>query len=243
MFSALELPNVYGSRSVSNNIFLNGKLPSDENGNPYNYISCCSMIDIDPLFVNAPLIVNGLIDMDQTNFQLTENSPAIDAGDSNYSPQNDILGNPRPGPNEGISSSSFENSVGGWSSFGASIQTSQIESRTGDQSLLISDRTLNWHSPKLVLDNLLTQGESYTFYVWVKLALGVSGNSQITIKNTSLNTYTNITPTTEVSDQEWTLLSGDYTYSDPDNMFVYVKGPSMDDGGGNYYIDDFSLVP
>ena len=243
LFSALELPNVYGSRLVSNNIFLNGKLPSDENGNPYNYISCCSMIDIDPLFVNAPLTVNGPIDIDQTNFQLTENSPAIDAGDSNYSPQYDILGNPRPELNEGISSSSFENSVGGWSSFGASIQTSQIDSRSGDQSLLISDRTLNWHSAKLVLDNLLTQGDSYTFYVWVKLALGVSGSSQITIKNTSLNTYTNITPTTEVSDQEWTLLSGDYTYSDPDNMFVYVKGPSMDEGGGNYYIDDFSLVP
>ena len=55
---------------------------------------------------------------------------------------------------------------------------------------MITDRELNWHSSKLVLDNLLELGESYTFYVWVKLAEGFTGTSQITIKNTSLNTYT-----------------------------------------------------
>jgi hypothetical protein len=108
---------------------------------------------------------------------------------------------------------------------------------------MITDRELNWHSSKLVLDNLLELGESYTFYVWVKLAEGFTGTSQITIKNTSLNTYTSVTPNVVVSDQQWTLLSGDYTYSTPDNLFVYVKGPSMDDGGGDYFIDDFSLVP
>ena len=96
---------------------------------------------------------------------------------------------------------------------------------------------------KISLDNLLELGESYTFYVWVKLAEGFTGTSQITIKNTSLNTYTSVTPNVVVSDQQWTLLSGDYTYSTPDNLFVYVKGPSMDDGGGDYFIDDFSLVP
>ena len=43
------------------------------------------MIDIDPLFANSPLIVNGAIDMSQTNFELTQDSPAIDAGDPNFS--------------------------------------------------------------------------------------------------------------------------------------------------------------
>jgi len=242
LFSALELPNVSGSRTVSNNIFLNGNLPSDENGDPYNYISCCNMIDIDPLFANSPLIVNGAIDMSQTNFELTQDSPAIDAGDPNFSPLDDILGNPRPGTTNGISSTSFENSTGGWTAFGSNIAISNLDSKTGDQSLMITDRELNWHSSKLVLDNLLELGESYTFYVWVKLAEGFTGTSQITIKNTSLNTYTSVTPNVVVSDQQWTLLSGDYTYSTPDNLFVYVKGPSMDDGGGDYFIDDFSLV-
>ena len=42
LFSAIELPNISGIRPVLNNIFLNGKLPSDDNDVPYNFISCCS---------------------------------------------------------------------------------------------------------------------------------------------------------------------------------------------------------
>ena len=109
---------------------------------------------------------------------------------------------------------------------------------------MTSNRTIDWHSPKLVLDNLLTVGETYTFYVWVKLAPGVSGTTQLTIKNTTAtsNQYENLTIPISSSDQEWTLLSADYFYSDAHNLFVYVKGPTMTDGGGDYYIDDFSLV-
>ena len=57
-------------------------------------------------------------------------------------------------------------------------------------------------------------------------------------------TYTNLleSPTT-VSDNEWTALSGDYTYTGSDQIFVYVKGPTQAQGGGDFYIDDFSLVP
>jgi len=109
--------------------------------------------------------------------------------------------------------------------------------------LLISDRTSNWHSPKLVLTNLLTVGESYTFYVWVKLSTGISGTSQLIIKNTDQNTYTNLTSEVTASDEEWIQLTADYTHELSDNMFLYVKGPVVNDGvGGDYYIDDFSLV-
>ena len=150
---------------------------------------------------------------------------------------------PRPSINT-ISYSSFENTTGGWSAFGSTIQSSEISSKTGNSSLLTSERTLNWHSPKLVLDNLLTVGETFTFYVWVKLAQGVSGTTQLSIKNTTAtsNQYENLISPISSSDQEWTLLSGNYIYSDAHNLFVYVKGPTMTDGGGDYYIDDFSLV-
>ena len=33
-------------------------------------------------------VVNGAIDINQTNFKLAEGSPAIDAGNPNYSPSN-----------------------------------------------------------------------------------------------------------------------------------------------------------
>ena len=114
---------------------------------------------------------------------------------------------------------------------------------TGEKSLLTKDRTANWHSPRLVLSGMMTVGETYTFNVWVKLAEGETGNSQITIKNTDTNQYVNVTDQVQVSDQEWTLVSGDFTYEQENNMFVYVKGPSVVNGvGAEYYIDDFSLV-
>ena len=35
-------------------------------------------------------VVDGAIDINQTNFKLAEGSPAIDAGNPNYSPSTDI---------------------------------------------------------------------------------------------------------------------------------------------------------
>tara|TARA_B110000971_G_scaffold68825_2_gene70542 strand:- start:5384 stop:7672 length:2289 start_codon:yes stop_codon:yes gene_type:complete len=236
-FAALQLNNVSGSKIASNNLFVNGTYawPATNSNN---------LVDQDPLFISAPSVVNGPIDISATDFSLTSNSPAINAGDPSYSPLHDFLGNPRLSTTNAISYSSFENSTGGWSAFGSTIQSSENSSKTGNSSLLTSDRTINWHSPKLVLDNLLTVGETYTFYVWVKLAPGVSGTTQLSIKNTTAtsNQYENLTLVTSSSDQDWTLLSGDYTYASADNLFVYVKGPTIADGGGDYFIDNFSLV-
>ena len=151
------------------------------------------MINVDPLFVAVPTTVNGSIDITTTDFALTSDSPAINAGNSNHTPLTDIIGNPRPSTPNAISSSSFEDTTDEWTSFGdATITPSYDNFLSGNSSLLISDRTLNWHSPKLVLTNLLTVGESYTFYVWVKLSDGISGTTQLTIKNTDQNTYNNL---------------------------------------------------
>ena len=249
LFSALELQNISGSRNVSNNIFLNGKLPSDDNGIPYNYVSCCNMIDVDPLFTSVPIEVNGAIDISLTNFELSADSPAIDSGNPNFSPLNDINGNPRPeSDNDAISSTSFENSTDGWVPWGATVSISSETSQSGVSSLFVSERSANWHSPRLFLDNLLVEGETYTFYVSVKLSPGVSGTANLTLRTNVdgsdpvyTSFYSNSIP---VSDEYWTVLSGDYTHSsEPDSFWIYVKGPSLEDGiTGSFFIDDFSLV-
>ena len=249
LFSALELQNISGSRNVSNNIFLNGKLPSDDNGIPYNYVSCCNMIDVDPLFTSVPIEVNGAIDISLTNFELSADSPAIDSGNPNFSPLNDINGNPRPeSDNDAVSSTSFENSTNGWVPWGATVSISSETSQSGISSLFVSERSANWHSPRLFLDNLLVEGETYTFYVSVKLSPGVSGTANLTLRTNVdgsdpvyTSFYSNSIP---VSDEYWTVLSGDYTHSsEPDSFWIYVKGPSLEDGiTGSFFIDDFSLV-
>ena len=235
-YSALAFNDITGTRLAVNNIFQNGTYawPATVDNN---------LVNVDPLFVSAPTTVNGLIDISITDFSLTSNSPAINAGNPNHTPLTDIIGNIRPTPPNAVSSSSFEGTTDQWTAFGATISPSADEFLSGSNSLLISDRTLNWHSPKLVLTNLLTVGESYTFNVWVKLSDGVSGTTQLTIKNTDLNTYNNLTSSVDASDEEWIQLSADYTHESSDNMFLYVKGPVVNNGiGGDYFIDDFSLV-
>jgi hypothetical protein len=178
-----------------------------------------------------------------TDFSLTENSPAINSGNPSYSPTHDIDGNPRPVMGSAISSTSFENATGGWTAFGSTIETTSDESLSGDRSLFTTDRTANWHSPRIVLNNLLDQGEIYTFYIWVKLAEGEIGTAQLTIKDTDENEYYNLTEPIEASDQEWTLLTADFTHDISNNLFLYVKGPPVQGAvGADYYIDDFSLV-
>ncbi len=249
LFSALELQNISGSRNVSNNIFLNGKLPSDDNGVPYNYVSCCNMIDVDPLFNSVPTVVNGAIDISLTNFELSASSPAIDSGNPNFSPLNDINGNLRPeNDNDAVSSTSFENSTDGWVPWGATLSLSADTAQSGSNSLYVSGRTANWHSPRIYLDNLLTLGETYTFYVSVKLTPGSSGTADLTIRSDVAGSdplYNSLlSSSVTVSDESWTQLSGDYTHdSEPDSFWFYVKGPSaVNEEAASFYIDDFSLV-
>ena len=249
LFSALELQNISGSRNASNNIFLNGKLPSDDNGVPYNYVSCCNMIDVDPLFNSVPTVVNGAIDISLTNFELSASSPAIDSGNPNFSPLNDINGNLRPeNDNDAVSSTSFENSTDGWVPWGATLSLSADAAQSGSNSLYVSGRTANWHSPRIYLDNLLTLGETYTFYVSVKLTPGSSGTADLTIRSDVAGSdplYNSLlSSSVTVSDESWTQLSGDYTHdSEPDSFWFYVKGPSaVNEEAASFYIDDFSLV-
>ncbi len=236
-FSALQLNNIYGSRLATDNIIVNGTYawPATEINN---------LINIDPMFISAPETVNGSLTIEGTDFSLMEVSPAINAGNPSYSPAHDIEGNLRPIVPNAIASTSFENATGGWTAFGSTIETTSDQSLSGEKSLFTTDRTANWHSPRIVLNNLLDQGETYTFYVWVKLAEGETGTSQLTIKDADQDEYYNLTELIEASDQEWTLLSADFTHQISNNFFLYVKGPPVQSAvGAGYYIDDFSLVP
>ena len=267
-FFAMQLQNQNASGSfkvANNNIFVNGKLPGYTNSeNKYlvhswvrdnnqiiNDIDFNISNHVDPIsFVSSPAIVNGPIDMSSTDFRLQSHSPAKDAGDKKHTPATDILGNPRPvTQSDAISSSSFETSLDGWTNFGSTVTSSTEAAKSGSKSLKTSARTKNYHSPRIFLNSLLEVDKSYTFYVWVKLAEG-SGTVQLTVKSTvngatadeNVDTYTNLASTTATAN-DWVLLTDNYTHTQNDQSFLYVKGPEVSGGQGvDYYIDDFSLV-
>ena len=248
-YSALELFNVEGSRFVNNNIFVKGSISWGEN-NPSN------MIDVSPEFVNptelsddASVMSDWETYMDNVDFSLQSTSPAINAGMPEYSPQIDILGNSRPILPENIqSSSSFETSFDGWVKWSNDVSNndillSQEESKYGNKSLKVVGRTKNWHSSKFDLSNLVV-GKNYTIYLWVKNTQP-TGTAQLTVRETvgANVSYNNITNPIEINNNEWTLLSADYTHTQNDDSFLYVKGPPVVDGAGvDYFIDNFSLV-
>lgn len=242
-----------GTKIATNNIFLNGTVAYPGNQEPAN------KINVDPLFVSAPALVDDASTiagwagyLDGTDFSLQQSSPAINAGNQDYSPTKDILGNSRPVVPENadvISSSSFETNAGGWSNFGSIVTSSSETAKSGSKSLKTSARTKNFHSPRIFLNSLLEVDMSYTFYVWVKLAEG-SGTVQLTVKSTvngvtadeNVDTYTNLASTTATAN-DWVLLTDNYTQTQNDQSFLYVKGPAVSGGQGvDYYIDDFSLV-
>ena len=248
-YSALELFNVEGSRFVNNNIFVKGSISWGGN-NPSN------MIDVSPEFVNptelsddASVMSDWETYMDNVDFSLQSTSPAINAGMPEYSPQIDILGNSRPILPENIqSSSSFETSFDGWAKWSNDdsnndILLSQQESKYGNKSLKVVGRTKNWHSSKFDLSNLVVD-KNYTIYLWVKNTQP-TGTAQLTVRETvgANFSYNNITNPIEINNNEWTLLSADYTHTQNDDSFLYVKGPPVVDGAGvDYFIDNFSLV-
>ncbi len=261
-YSALKLDNVDnpstesinndGTKIATNNIFLNGTVDYPGNQVPAN------QINVDPLFVNAPTLTDDATTitgwtgyLDGTDFSLQQNSPAINAGSSGYSPALDINKNPRPViPENVISSTSFELDNGGWYNFGnITVAQSDETAKTGSKSLKTSGRTANYHSPRIFLNDLLTVGETYTFYVWVKLAEG-SGTVQLTVKSTvngataeeNVDTYTNLASATATAN-DWVLLTDNFTHTQNDQSFMYVKGPVVSGGTGvDYFVDDFSLV-
>ena len=148
-----------------------------------------------------------------------------------------------PASIDAVSATSFEAGLDNWVSFGSTVALSTAEAKSGTSSLFVSDRLFNYSSPRLFLNNALTVGQTYTFSVWVKLAAGVSGTSQLTVKSSVGGSpiYTNVTAAVTASDEEWVQLSGDYTHTAVDDIFVYVKGPTNPGSRKAYYIDDFSL--
>ena len=252
-FSALELPNIYGSVKVAtNNIFVNGTVAYPGNQVPEN------QIDVDPLFVNVPTLADdannlaGWSDyLDGTDFSLQQSSPAIDSGLATNTPAYDILGIARPmAPENAIAYSSFEGSISGWSAWSTendnnSIALSTEDAKTGDYSIKVYGRTKNFHSARFTIDQLIA-GNNYTIYIYAKLPEGASGTAEILLRKIENGSGTSISldSPVQISSSQWTLLKVDYTHSSMDsNSYIFVKGPAVNNNiGVDYYLDDFSLV-
>ncbi len=142
----------------------------------------------------------------------------------------------------------FETGIDNWAARSATLALDTNEVYGGANSLTVTDRDKNFSSAKMDLANILTIGDTYRFSAWVKLYAGATGPISMQVKRTDDdgNGFINLTDNTlAASDEKWTRLSGDYTHTangSVTDLFISVIGPSVADGAGNYYVDNFAIV-
>ncbi len=142
----------------------------------------------------------------------------------------------------------FETGIDNWAARSATLALETTEVYGGANSLAVIDRDKSFSSAKMDLANALTVGETYRFSVRVKLQAGATGPISMQVKRTDDdgNGFINLTDNTlAASDEIWTKLSGDYTHianGSVTDLFISVIGPSVADGAGSYYFDDFVII-
>ncbi len=139
--------------------------------------------------------------------------------------------------------SDFESGTDGWAprGDGVAIAPSTI-ARTGSGSLLVTDRTQEWHGAALDVTSALAVGQQVEVTVWARLAAGEEPASlKVSVQRDTGGGrgYDGVAgAAARVTADAWTELTGTYTLGGPvDRAQVYVEGTV----GADFLLDDFQL--
>jgi endo-1,4-beta-xylanase len=137
----------------------------------------------------------------------------------------------------------FEAGAGNWQPRGEGVELEITDSAavSGSQSLLIRNRTQNWHGPSLNINEFVEGDKEYNFSMMVKLVEG-SENSTITLSTENnkdgSNSWDNVT-SAEASAAEWVELNGNYTInSGMDRITLYAESANAE---LEFLIDDLVI--
>ncbi|MEE4173646.1 MAG: endo-1,4-beta-xylanase [Xanthomonadales bacterium] len=149
-----------------------------------------------------------------------------------------------PLPDNLLDNPGFEDGAAPWFCFGCTLTRSDVESRSGDWSVLAEQRTEIFHGPVQSLPAKLEIGRSYRLSAWVRLPAGDPQSFGITVavqgEDDTAPSFRRVA-TREVAAGPWTELSGIYTLEagSPLTRFdVYVEGPEP---GLDFYADDLAV--
>jgi O-glycosyl hydrolase len=143
-----------------------------------------------------------------------------------------------------LNNGDVENGLSPWVARGAAqVQLNSTTKRSGNNSIYVSNRTSAWHGAAYPLP-LLTPGNTYEFYAWVRLPAGdAATNAKLTIQYTDAAgaKYPNVA-SANVNSNGWTLLSGSYLHSPSgsvSDLLVYIEADSTT---ANFYVDDLAMT-
>ncbi|UKF26996.1 endo-1,4-beta-xylanase [Clavibacter nebraskensis] len=139
--------------------------------------------------------------------------------------------------------SDFESGTGAWAPRGDGVRIApSTEARTGSGSLLVTDRTQEWHGAALDVTGALTVGQQVEVTVWARLSAGEEPASlKVSVQRDTGggSGYDGVAgAAARVTADAWTELTGTYTLGGPvDKAQVYVEGTV----GADFLLDDFQL--
>ena len=143
-----------------------------------------------------------------------------------------------------IASFDFEGEdTDGWEARGdETVALTSETSHSGSQAVKVTDRTKSWHGVSCDITDLLEDGESYTFKVWVKYddnSAGYQQNMMLSVATTvnGKESYNNL-KSQNVYCGSWALFEGSYTYNSATEIVkMYIEGGTHD-----FYVDDISII-
>ncbi|MBN1695918.1 MAG: endo-1,4-beta-xylanase [Spirochaetales bacterium] len=140
----------------------------------------------------------------------------------------------------------FENgTTDGWYPFceGCSLEATTQAARTGNYSGYISERNEEWNGPGLDLLPICEDGRTYRISVWVRLANAQTDNFKATVKKVDGDGESyEILATKDVTNAEWTEMSGFYTLSITGTLEELVMYPEDVPVERTYYVDDAEVI-
>ena len=149
-----------------------------------------------------------------------------------------------PEENAGGVTSGFETGTEGWTARGDGVVVeTAADARTGTGSLLVTNRSQDWHGAALDVTGVLRVGAPVEISVWAKLAPGQQPASlKISVQrdNGAGSAYDGVAgASASVTPDGWTRLTGTYTLgAAADKAQVYLEGQ----GSTDFLLDDFSLA-
>lgn len=155
----------------------------------------------------------------------------------------ELLGDIIPNQSGVLLSNDFEDlTAQNWFVRGDGVQIFSSNA-AGSQSLKVTGRTKNWEGVGLDVSPLIFKGRTYEVSVSVKL---LKGQPKDSLKLTMLETpptgepkYVEVTTPKEVSDADWTTLTGKYTGTTNDNnLVIYIEAAGATT---SFYVDNFNL--
>ncbi len=135
----------------------------------------------------------------------------------------------------------FEAGLGPWQPRGDNtVVHSDAESRSGEHSALVTDRTEAWHGIGADVTEHFGEGLAYTVSAWVKLPEGSPEPADVRLSiqrevSGADTAYDTIATVDGVTDAEWVEVSATYTMAPADSALLYLETAS---GTADLLVDD-----